>query len=499
MRFALAVLVVFLSVADSAAARECDLERSSALDRHAIHIDSDGTGMCRDAADELITDKDKFREHARWMLGQIRARAEAHPQDRTRILLYVHGALNVLDESSENARELARAIAADPNESTRTYPVSINWNASLPSAYWDHLLYTRQGKQVGLWRGIWTAPFVAAEDVFGVLGAAPRSWLYQVTIPGGARTGIGSARAVQQRHREWRERYVASPGDTLRIATQPDEQDVSQGRDSTWLRSAWQIPLAIVSTPVRLVIGPIVTSFGESAWTNFQRRTFNMFRRPRDLSNPRPGEDEVQSGALAVFVDLLIEELGGSGSREERFERIRERYEIVLIGHSTGAIVLNSLVALYPDLPYSRIVYMAPACSIQGALTSVIPYLASNPESRFSVLTLAFESERLEQSCFGLCSDGSLLEWIDAYFSSPVQELDRVLGKWENAVRYASVFPRRVRPQITLKKFGWRQPGVPQTHGAFNDYPSEPSRGGFWSDAFGNVQDPSAVAAQAME
>ncbi len=66
---------------------------------------------------------------------------------------------------------------------------------------------------------------------------------------------------------------------------------------------------------------------------------------------------------------------------------------------------------------------------------------------------------------------------------------DRTLGKWDNLVQAAHVFPTEIRGRVHIKGFGGPRDdaefpeGNPQSHGAMND-------GRYWEKEFWEVKQP---------
>jgi hypothetical protein len=56
------------------------------------------------------------------------------------------------------------------------------------------------------------------------------------------------------------------------------------------------------------------------------------------------------------------------------------------------------------------------------------------PDLRFYDLTLHQDWDAREIEVEGAAPMGSLLEWIDDIFETPLTPIDRTLGKWENVV-----------------------------------------------------------------
>ena len=161
--------------------------------------------------------------------------------------------------------------------------------------------------------------------------------------------------------------------------------------------------------------------------------------------------------------------------KEDPFD---SKYEIVLVGHSMGVIVMNEAIRMYPNLPYRNIVYMAAACSIREFVESVVPFLMDHKKARFFNLCLhpIAEAGQIPYKLIDLLPRGSLLEWIDNLFSAPHTLMDRRLGKWNNIMQATHVIPAEVRDQVTIKAFGvGKGRNEPQKHGEFNEIE-------FWND-----------------
>jgi pimeloyl-ACP methyl ester carboxylesterase len=156
---------------------------------------------------------------------------------------------------------------------------------------------------------------------------------------------------------------------------------------------------------------------------------------------------------------------------------------VTLIGHSMGTIVLNEMLSSYPELRVTNIVYMAAACSVRDFLHSVIPYMHRNSSVRFFNLTLHPKADAREKNLAGFAPGGSLLEYLDNYLTAPRTELERTLGKWDNALRTYYIIPERLRDRVFIKGFADddRAKAKPRKHGEFNDVDVSFWKEGFWT------------------
>jgi pimeloyl-ACP methyl ester carboxylesterase len=203
-----------------------------------------------------------------------------------------------------------------------------------------------------------------------------------------------------------------------------------------------------------------------------------MFRTPEefDISEKLKGAGSA-TRAFAVACDA-VGTRNPTGAISAFLDRLRElndahanRYSITIAGHSMGAIVTSEILRRYPDLPYSNIVYMAAACTIGDFESAVVPRLQDHPQAHFYNLCLSPYNEVRETSWefLNLAPRGSLLVWIDGFFSNPLIFEDRMLGRWDNILQATQVVPSQLGPQITIKAFGTgpRFDYGPQAHGDF--------------------------------
>lgn len=199
-------------------------------------------------------------------------------------------------------------------------------------------------------------------------------------------------------------------------------------------------------------------------------------------------------------VELLLQRL----SKEQKENK--KRYSITLIGHSMGAIVSNEMLKRHSDLPFDRIVYLAAACSVKDCQDSVVPYLVrrykNGRPAKFYNLSLHPVAEVSESFGGGsgpltpgkavstaagvmLVPQGSLLEWLDGFFTKPMTYEDRRLGKWGTAITSMGIFPEEVRDSVYFKMFpvGLYDLQIPEKHGSFADGEGKVH---FWDESFLN-------------
>jgi pimeloyl-ACP methyl ester carboxylesterase len=384
------------------------------------------------------------------------------------VLIHIHGGLKSYSASFEQADRLRR-----PMEDAGYYPVFIVWPSGLLRAYSEHLLIVRQGRRRHPLWGLITAPYHFVRDLLdGVINAPSTYWSEFATFASAqGRKVSGRQTDAQKRSRA----LQASVEDSLRVIEGGD-------RRGSFSRSA-RFALYFVTGVARLVTIPIVDGYGESAFENMRRRTETMFRRPEEYES-RFNEDATNPAVLKEY---------GSGTGAiERFLLALEHYaeghpelEITLVGHSMGTIVANRIIRYHPHLPIGTIVYMAAACTINDFRDTVVPYMIANPKTVFYNLSLHRQSDagEIQWWTLDLAPRGSLLEWVDNFFSEPETEADLVLGKWDNIMLASHLIPVTVRDRVLLRSFDAGVDDCPSKHGTFGDFE-------FWTPVFWGETEP---------
>jgi hypothetical protein len=389
-----------------------------------------------------------------------------------RIAIYVHGGLVTLDSSIEEAEALVPAMLADG-----IYPVLVSWETGGPNAYKEHLVSPRGGRSSR--RAVYKVkPLVELPlDLLTAAGEAPRS--YAVAAADSVRSNrLVHAQRVpnllcespnpklsrKQRRRASYERALSLCERPLPTCDGNAHFVCSSAFTPASRRAARRHSLAWLGTsPLKLLTVPLVYSVGPSVWDVLLRRSRLVFHTQREFRDARSVDPARASGALAKFLDRLNEVLPASG----------RSYEIVLIGHSMGAIVLNEALSRYTrpgDLRFSEIVYMAAAANTRDSLEAVTRYLnlPGNERVHFYNLSLHPQAEDRERSLGGVTPDGSLLVWIDSMFQNPPSFLERTFGRWENVRPALHLVPTELRERMHFRVFGLDN-GDPQGHGEVND------------------------------
>ena len=407
--------------------------------------------------------------------------------NKRQVLIFAHGGLNTQVGTVERARDLMQAI---PRE--EYYPIFINWQSSLFSSYFDHLVFVRQGQSWDGWGAVTTPVFVPvyfAADVARAIARAPIVWYFLAqnwVKSAGSTDAIAEADAIAK---ELEREYRTNPsGNVLKMAHDPADE-----------RKPWDAVLAhataAVTIPTKLIGSMFIDAFGRSAWEIMLRRTHMLYHTEREFFESQkvavdeglpetPTSHIKPDGALSVFIrglQAVVDRNGGP-----------DAWDITLVGHSMGTIVLNQMVREFGlrtegssdgqsatagvALPFNRIVYMAGATTVRDYQDSLFPYLRENRNARVYHLMLHPKAEVRERFDPGipymdLPPRGSLLVWVDDFLSTPETPLDRTVGRYENLISAVHNTPDELRGRVHIKAFGaGRDVRAPQKHGDFTSH-----------------------------
>ena len=410
---------------------------------------------------------------------------------KRQILIFVHGGLNTQVGTVERARELMQEI---PQEDY--YPIFINWQSSLFSSYADHLFHVRQGISWDGWEMVTIPVFVPLYFVADVTRAVARAPLVWVFLGWNWVKSVGNTDALAEANaiaKELEEEYARKRSDdVLKMAYSPLDQRKP-------LDAALAHTTATLSIPTKLVGSMIIDAFGKSAWEIMLRRTHMLYHTEREFFESQkvaidqrlqvPNTSEAPTphikpdGGLSAFMrelQRLVDQEGG-----------REAWDITLVGHSMGTIVLNQMIREFglktmdsPEgksvttgaaLPFNHIVYMAGAATVRNYQDSVFPYLRENRNAKIFHLVLHPKAEVRERFDPGipyadLPPRGSLLVWVDDFLSAPETPLDRTVGRFENLLQAVHTTPDDLRGRVHIKAFGvGGNVKAPQKHGDFTE------------------------------
>ena len=219
---------------------------------------------------------------------------------------------------------------------------------------------------------------------------------------------------------------------------------------------------------------PLFDAFATNAWSAMKRRTETMFTKricyeehdncDHDYENLSDYQKSREGVAAKFFNKLQVK------------QKKKNQLEIILVGHSMGAIVANKVLTRWPEINFSKIVYLAAASSVEDFKLSVLPYMKVHPETHFYNLTLHPIAENTETYGLGFGQTGSLLTQIDNFYESPTYENKRTLGRWTNVVNnidYLNDEKENKSNGSLLSRLHFRTlplgNGYPEKHGDFDE------------------------------
>lgn len=445
----------------------------SDFDRHAMTVSGDGdirapSGNAQQAENQ--TDYFSKLPPERFAEYVDRIFKAAEDKKAKRILIFVHGGLNSLKNSTKRVSDL---IGKYDNKEMPYYPIFINWDSGLWESYTDHLYSIRQG-ETAYTTGISSSPFYLIADIGRTIIRAPIAIGYTVdsdvnALPSGSLSGEDK-------------KYISSQRENAKLIyqclLQRHSDSISLGREHDWEHS-WRLYAKsiwnIVTYPFQLLTAPPIDGFGHPAWESMQRRAKVLFNKPEqfdiegDPLKAPAALDGRPVGAMTVFMSRLQRHL------QDRPKS--DKIEVTVVAHSMGTFIVNQMVRAYPELHYKTIIYMAGADSIRNTFNSVLPYLnrPDHEETNFVNLTLHPQAEVEEMSGYGLLPRGSLLVWVDNLFSTPHTHYDRTVGRWDNLLPTLGEIPTRLKSRVKIKAFD--QDSKIATHGDFTE-------NDFWREEF---------------
>lgn len=428
---------------------------------HAVFVDGDGRALrVRTPSENSRQPRQMSPEEYDLYLARMMDAIRRDTVVPRRIMIVAHGGLNNLSTNLLRADDMSQSISA-----AGYYPILLIWESGLLPTYFEHLAYVRQGQKQ---EAVLLAQITTNVTIDLARGAsrAPLTWIEQGTDwmrTTGWFTPEWQAETshLLQNYEEWTNAQNAgtSTGSMDSATIHVSVGEFRAGRNENVGRTL----LTFFTLPTKLIVSPLLDAVGGSAWRNMRRRTRTMFHTPQEFGPSIISAETYRppSGAvaeLAAALDTLIIQdsvaFVASGGPDTAFNR-HDRWQITLIGHSMGAIVMNELVRHQWNLPYRNIVYMAAACSIRDWEASVLPYMEEHDSTRFYSLMLHPVVEARERNVGDLPPRGSLLEWLDDYMDDPETHTDRTMGKWANMAEATHLIPPGVRNRVYFRVFGY--------------------------------------------
>jgi hypothetical protein len=399
---------------------------------------------------------------------------------RKRVLVYIHGGLNTYGTALERVDAMLQIDEKDVRSIRRCfYPIFINWRSAFVSSYKDHLFAVRQGRFQKA-RAFATFPFALLDDVanlpFGFLGTGGDLVLDgeatgNATTPSDASCAKGelAAALAHSSDKTIAQRTVIEAAQRADLQKQVKYGRCSVERGDRLFDIARRFPLGVLKP----VTGAPVDSFGDPAARIMTRRTELMFA-PEQCSSfaTLPERDVCRKWSLNYLFERLSERAGMEA----------DNWEITLVGHSMGAIVVTEALRRFPRMPVRNIVFMGAAVTLESyedvfVRDTMHGYLARHPRAELFHLSLHRLAEIREVTLQDAAPRGSLLVWLDAFINEP-QHIDQyTAGRTVTILRsLLDIKEPRILARVHLREFDYepRKPKnercTPQKHGEFDDF-----------------------------
>jgi pimeloyl-ACP methyl ester carboxylesterase len=503
-------------------------------------IRENGTGFVADLDEWHPVDPCTYRtKYLKALVDEINRQPKSKP-----ILIFIHGGNNVPGKSLRRSA----LLGANPRLTEKYYPIFINWNSEPISTYSEHLFIVRQGQRHTVLGPI-TSPFYLASDLARALVRAPAVWVKLIDFEFSRhehRRAVISQESL---------RYLSSPPNRGKLhLTERSYQEGDRRSQTQVITGDWHNLSLVLKAPAEIILDAI----GTGAWNMMLRRSRELFDSPthfheqptvdqklikeivrladsqkRGQTRGRELNDEIDRYVAQIVAQQKQQGASEPSRHEDTYlvrsvpgavemflqvleQNLDQGHSITIIGHSMGTIVANEILIRHPSkLPFDNIVYMAAACSVKECEDAVLPYLRqeNHLKAQFYNLCLHPIAEATETflspekrnptikdyaiSTGGLfVPRGSLLIWLDSFFTHPVNLEELRLGRWATAVSSAGIYPSDVSDRIHLTMFPVGLEYLPQKHAQFasSEFPTP-----FWDPDFWDPKTPweeKAVAAK---
>ena len=454
--------ILIIVVSSIGCANTSTLKEQNKLYDHVVAMDRNGSPIDVTNGNRLINEE--FEKGQLQSIVKNVKKFLKENQDGS-VMIYVHGAPLFLNYSYDDILKKYRDVQKSGNS---WYPIFLRWEGTMHDVYSDHLFRIRQGQDAPI-AGVLTAPFYLAADTLGTLAHALPAWavllnhIWRTEFPEFDSSGIKQ----EAKKRQLRENHAGSC----------ENEVCKKVHISKTLNASPKVsPVTLVNGPIdtarlppQLLLSPIIASFGSAMWTNYRRRARAAIWQTSEYTRERVGRlnGDSPSGALAMLVDAI----------NKINKDVASRPKFILIGHSTGAIVLseliNSKLKEKNDVNFEKIVFLGAAATIDDFNKTIIPYLSSrqkeNAKAKAEFYNISLnEYAEGKMSHFGITPSGTMLEWLDNAITKPADHTERVIGKWENMMLAIDTIPEKIRDRIHLKHLPYEN-GYPLKHETLDD------------------------------
>jgi hypothetical protein len=394
------------------------------------------------------------------------------------VTIIIHGGLMHPGKKLSDELEMLAMMREDD-----VYPVFINWLSGPMTTLTDHFFRIRSGE--------------VSESKVTYVTAYPYMGLYLLKT-------IGEAPLAWWRSLKYYYKGTIQP--VMVNASAPEGWNTANRfhePDSQNYRYKWsEAPIYLIGLPSRIILTPLIYSWGTPAWKGMERRTHAMFVRQKDFDPDRDASvreewngtesafiahaqySDNAYGAVYYFCSMFAEEIRSrqTDGQEDAWDGLR----INLIGYSMGGIAANHILKTTPDLPIANIVYIASADNLQNYLDIPVEYVRAKARAGETVrvynLFLHPKNDNTELNYASMVPPGSLLTWIDHTYESPEYVLQRTAGRWENMRSVVKLIPDEgLEDHFHYKVFGRNKSNrdQPQRHIEFDK-----ARYRYWREEF---------------
>jgi hypothetical protein len=326
-----------------------------------------------------------------------------------------------------------------------SYPIFVNWNSSFPSTWWDHVAHVHKGLWTGQKYAVAFPYFVAVDEVKSLV-EAPLAWFAEVrhTFPRVA-NGKLNGMAIDSYQNLVESAAHGIKVNDLFMANNKREL-VDDRKISEKIASVASLPLTL---PTKILAPPLlIQAAGTGSWDIMQRRTGILLQTEKELGSVSPDKN-AQGAALAHFITRFQNEFlpqycatsqfqvkSGHEDEAKVYEsstmECEDKLQITLVGHSMGTIIVDQLLRYAPNMTVRNIVFMAGATTVSDYRDTITAYMGRHQKTQMYHLILHPLAEVSEKGFLDLSPRGSLLVWIDNYFTNPITPLDRSVGRFFN-------------------------------------------------------------------
>jgi hypothetical protein len=387
-------------------------------------------------------------------------------EKKLKVMLFFHGGLNYPGDNDDRLDQHLSAML-DNNGNDGYFPIFVSWRSGLFVSEGDRYTRVRGGEytpgSLGVVRGFL---FYLPSDVLTGIAKMPETaWDRTANFFG--------SRAARKNGID-RDRGTAS---NVEYASK-NVLLWESGIKSSWFDDFGHDVKQVIPGVAKVVTTPILQGLATPAWGMMIRRSQDLMIMEADVLKRQESYcgNQCDYNRGNGVVSILAKKLEQMNSV---LQKQGIKMEIMVVGHSMGAIVANDLVFAYPDLPYKTIIHMASADSMRNWIDKTAVVLREKKSEgkpvEFYNLVLHPTDEEREDKSFGFAVQGSLLVWLDDMFAVPDNVLDRRSGRWVNARNLMSIYEDI--GDAHLKVFPLNKPAVPHVHGDFGKFQ-------FWKKEF---------------